>query len=995
MKSLTKKSWLAIVIFALFGQVAWTVENMLFNSFIEETFGASKFDIALMVSLSAIVATLATLFIGAYSDKIGKRKQFMCTGYIIWGITILVFALLRKDILGSWFPAANAISLGIGLVIAFDCIMSFFGSASNDASFMAWLTDNTNDTNRGKAEGITSSMPLLSILFVFGMKIIIPPGDNHWSILFIIIGALVIIAGILGYFIVEESDIKPKKDEPYFKNIFHGFKPSVIKQNKTLYITYIAFAVFCISTQVFMPYYIIYLDKTLQLGDTYVFIMAPAIVIAAVCTIFFGRLLDKYKVKKCFAPVFVLYVVGLTILWIFNVPGTFIGAFIGCLLMMIGYLAMIAAYQATMREYTPKENVGLFQGIRMFMQVLFPMVVGPWIGAICAGGENDFTFGGVVGSDFVPSSGIFIGGVVVAIIGLIPIYFMFKNIKPRKKDLYTPFEKDLNEEKPHEDYPRPQLKRDSYFNLNGTWEYKITYKNEIPEEYDGNILVPFPLESRLSKVKKELKKGQYLYYKKEFSLPANFKKELVILHFQAVDQIATVYLNGHEVAYHENGYLPFEAQIQDYLQENNTLIVKVKDNLDPKYPFGKQTRKPKGMWYTPVTGIWQTVWIESVNKNYFESIKIDADLDNKNLHLQINTNIQNKTIKVLFNNEIIKEIETSENIVDIQFDEVKTWSPEEPNLYDLVIESKEDRIESYFAFRKIHIENGKLYLNNKPYFFNGLLDQGYYPDGIFLPATKEGFINDIRKMKELGFNTLRKHIKIEPLEFYYQCDKIGMIVFQDFVNNGKYNFLTQTAFPTIGFNKYNDNYKLSMNYPYHNHFRKYAIDTVNHLYNVPSILYWTIYNEGWSQVKSDEMYDIIKKLDPNRIIDSTSGWYHQTNSDVYSLHVYFRKVVYDKKEIPTVISEFGGYSYKIDEHAYNLDNTYGYSSYKTQEEFEEAVINLYKNEILPFINDGLSASIYTQVSDVEDETNGFYTYDRQLLKVDINKFKELFKDINK
>ena len=192
-----------------------------------------------------------------------------------------------------------------------------------------------------------------------------------------------------------------------------------------------------------------------------------------------------------------------------------------------------------------------------------------------------------------------------------------------------------------------------------------------------------------------------------------------------------------------------------------------------------------------------------------------------------------------------------------------------------------------------------------------------------------------------------------------------------------------------------DRYKLSMNYPYHKHFEKYAIETVNYLYNVPSILYWTIYNEGWSQVKSDEMYDIIKKLDSSRIIDSTSGWYHQSNSDVHSLHVYFRKVVYDKKEIPTIISEFGGYSYKIDEHAYNLDNTYGYTSCQTKEEFENAVIRLYKEEILPFINDGLSASIYTQVSDVEDETNGFFTYDRQILKVDVNKMKELFKDINK
>jgi len=288
-----------------------------------------------------------------------------------------------------------------------------------------------------------------------------------------------------------------------------------------------------------------------------------------------------------------------------------------------------------------------------------------------------------------------------------------------------------------------------------------------------------------------------------------------------------------------------------------------------------------------------------------------------------------------------------------------------------------------------------LFLNNKPYFFNGLLDQGYYPDGIFLPATKEGFINDILTMKKLGFNTLRKHIKIEPMEFYYQCDKLGMVVFQDLVNNGKYNFITQTAFPTIGLNKFNDKTRFSANYKYYKYFKEFAVDTINYLYNVPCILYWTIYNEGWSQVKSDEMYYLVKSIDKTRIIDSTSGWFHQSNSDVNSLHVYFKKVVYNKVERPTVISEFGGYSYKILEHAYNLDNTYGYSANLSQEDFQNNVIRLYKEEILPYINDGLSASIYTQVSDVEDETNGFFTYDRQILKVDIDKFQELFKDINK
>ena len=559
--------------------------------------------------------------------------------------------------------------------------------------------------------------------------------------------------------------------------------------------------------------------------------------------------------------------------------------------------------------------------------------------------------------------------------------------------LTTLYEDNLDKNQPYKDYPRPQFVRNSYINLNGKWEYAITKSNEFPLKYDGDILVPFCPESKLSGVERRIVKGEYLYYRKTFVLPSDFIKDKVILHFGAVDYECWVYVNGILVGYNDNGYLPFECFIDEYLKQENEIIVKVKDDLDPIQPYGKQVRKPKGMWYTQVSGIWQTVWIESVNKDYIKSIKIDTDFDNKILNLAIDASNIEKEIQVLYKDKEVANIKTNDNNVQIKLKSIKAWSPEKPNLYDLIIKTATDEVKSYFAFRKIHIEDGKILLNNKPYFFNGLLDQGYYPDGIFLPATKEGFIDDIKKMKELGFNTLRKHIKIEPMEFYYQCDKLGMVVFQDMVNNGKYEFISQTALPTIGFKYFKD--RKSKKNKYYLKFIDSSVKTVKHLYNCPSILYWTIYNEGWGQVNSDDMYDLFKTLDQSRIIDSTSGWFYHKKSDVFSDHVYFKEIKYKKKDIPTVISEFGGFSYKLNEHSYNLTNTYGYKNFYSQEEFEDAVISLYKNQVLPNINNGLSAAIYTQVSDVEDETNGFLTYDRRILKVDKKKFKELFKNINK
>ena len=420
------KTWLVIIIISLFGQVAWAIENNFFNLYIKNVFGANLNQIALMVSLSAIAATLTTLFIGALSDKLGKRKVFIATGYILWGITIICFALLQKfaDNL-SVVTGTSFTTIGVSLVIIFDCIMTFFGSSANDACFNAWMTDISDETNRGKIEGVNSAMPLLAMLLVFGGAMFLTTDDGlsyKYDILFIIIGITVLVVGIGSFFLIDEPNISPNNEEPYFKNIFYGFRPSVIKENKTLYLVFLSFCIFSIAQQVFMPYYVIYLN--LMLGSNYVFIMAPAIVLAAVFTVLYGRLIDKLGFVKGIITPFTLFVVGLILLTSFTNP---VVIFIGSLLMISGFLGTNAVHGAMIRDYTPQKKVGLFQGIRIVVAVLIPMLVGPWIGSLVSSGVNAGF--GVVGDDYTPSSMIFLAGAIVSLLCIIVIIFISKKLK--------------------------------------------------------------------------------------------------------------------------------------------------------------------------------------------------------------------------------------------------------------------------------------------------------------------------------------------------------------------------------------------------------------------------------------------------------------------------------------------------------------------------------------------------------------------------------------
>lgn len=418
-----KKTWLSIVIFSLIGQIAWTMENMFYNLYIVDQFNANPSSIAVMVSLSALTATLTTLFMGALSDKVGKRKLFIILGYFLWGITILSFNFVNNKYISS-------ATLGVSLVVLLDCLMTFFGSSANDAAYNAYLTEITDEANLGKVEGINSAMPLISILIVFGglsgFAKIQEDGTDTWYIVFLIIGALVFLSGIVGIFTIKEPKKEVKNNESYFKNIFYGFRPSVIKENKTLYIILAAFAIFGISLQVYMPYYILYLqDAGLEVEfakaigfDSYVVIMAPAIVIASIFTIFYGRVIDKFGFIKSLIPTLVIYSLGLVLLSFFKGE---ILMFLGCMFMMMGYLAATASFNAVIRKYTPVDKVGLFQGLRIVASVLIPMLIGPWIGSTICGGGAMF---GVTEAGFSVSPFVFLGGLIVIFLIGLPLYFV-------------------------------------------------------------------------------------------------------------------------------------------------------------------------------------------------------------------------------------------------------------------------------------------------------------------------------------------------------------------------------------------------------------------------------------------------------------------------------------------------------------------------------------------------------------------------------------------
>ena len=558
-------------------------------------------------------------------------------------------------------------------------------------------------------------------------------------------------------------------------------------------------------------------------------------------------------------------------------------------------------------------------------------------------------------------------------------------------DLYTNEYEKVDKNCPLSDYPFPQFKRDSYICLNGTWKHKVSKNDKDLNNINEDILVPFPIESIASGVHKRLNKGELIIYKKEFTLPKEFIKENTFLHFLGVDQQYYIILNDKKYDWITPLNLPTKIDVSKDIKENNTLYVIVKDNLDFRLPLGKQSDKPKGIFYTPFSGIYFPVFIESVDNGYIESLSIKTTMNE--VSLKIDSTSTEFNIKIFNNNELIINENITYNNPTFKINNPICWEPSNPHLYDVEISTKTDKITSYFGLREIKMENGLIYLNNKKIFLNGVLDQGYYPEGIITPITYDSLAFDVLTMKELGFNTLRKHIKVELPYFYYLCDKHGMLVFQDFVNNGKYSFFIDTVLPTIGLQKKNDKI-IHTNKEERKNFINGGEALINYLDNHPSIIAYTIFNEGWGQFNSNNVYHYFKNKYPNILFDSTSGWYRVADTDMESYHWYFKNLEkLANVKHPIFLSEFGALCYKVDGHAYGSDEVFGYTYFPTIPDTEKAFVDLYEQKIIPY-KDKLIGTIYTQLSDVEEEDNGLLTYDRKVLKFNKETIRKVLNKLN-
>jgi beta-galactosidase/beta-glucuronidase len=582
----------------------------------------------------------------------------------------------------------------------------------------------------------------------------------------------------------------------------------------------------------------------------------------------------------------------------------------------------------------------------------------------------------------------------------------FAQWKPAGNNIRTPWAEKLDPANPHPEYPRPQMKRDGWLNLNGLWDYSITYiDEEKPVKYTGKILVPFAAESSLSGVGKSVGANNVLWYKRSFTVPGNMAGKKIILHFDAVDWETEVFVNGKKAGTHQGGFDPFNFDISSLLNKGkaNEILVRVWDPTDEgPQPKGKQVNKPSGIWYTPVTGIWQTVWIEAVASTYIKDVYTVSDIDKKTL--TINTTIEQSApgdkVRVTIKdggNEVAKEIFESGSPAVITLKDIKLWSPETPVLYDLDVEilrsdKPVDKVNSYTAFRKISLQkdaNGIqwIMLNNAFLFQYGPLDQGWWPDGLYTAPTPEALLFDIVKTKEMGFNMIRKHTKVEPAVWYRYCDSVGMLVWQD-MPSGDMNFstdkwITNPSLEPIDKNRTDSSEKI---------FRTELKAMIDAFRPFPSIVVWVPFNEGWGQFKTVEISNWTKNYDPSRLVNSASGGNFHAVGDMHDLHNYpdpqlHRPEVFGRDRA-VVLGEFGGLGLPVESHTWTDKSNWGYQSFKNKQELFNRYSSLLE-KLETMIPKGLSAAVYTQTTDVESEVNGLMTYDRKEMKFDVEQLRKM------
>ncbi|MEX2758338.1 MAG: glycoside hydrolase family 2 protein [Candidatus Sigynarchaeota archaeon] len=585
--------------------------------------------------------------------------------------------------------------------------------------------------------------------------------------------------------------------------------------------------------------------------------------------------------------------------------------------------------------------------------------------------------------------------------------------KPAGNRIKTRWTKNVDPSSPLPEYPRPQMVRARWLNLNGAWAYTITRRGEdLPCSYDGKILVPFAVESSLSGVMRRVGSKSYLWYKRTFTIPSEWKGQRILLHFGAVDWEATIFFNGHEIGVHRGGFTPFTFDVTDHVvyKDENVLEVRVHDPTNTALiARGKQTLRPGNIFYTAVTGIWQTVWMEPVPDPWIDRLHIVPDLDAEQVSVRVHVSRMNKTKErflvrgeVLDGDRVVSttEIPNSEQEMMLPVREAKRWSPASPFLYGLNVRldtgtNDGDEIKSYFGMRKIAVQPRhagsiaapQILLNGEPLFQRGVLDQGYWPDGLYTAPTDDALRFDIEMAKSMGFNILRKHIKVEPDRWYYHCDRLGMLVWQDMPSLLSFkNYAMEILYALVKkeYRVKKDLRDPSGNIDYRQVFLDELDSMIGALFNHPCIVTWVPFNEGWGEECFDvrEVVARIKHLDPTRLVDNASGWYDKGVGDVRDVHAYPGPSMAEiENERAAVNGEFGGLGLKIAGHVWNKRGGWGYKILRNKEALEAKYLDL-MHQVNVLRQKGLVASIYTQLTDVETEVNGLMTYDREFFKID-------------
>lgn len=576
--------------------------------------------------------------------------------------------------------------------------------------------------------------------------------------------------------------------------------------------------------------------------------------------------------------------------------------------------------------------------------------------------------------------------------------------KPAGDKIKTAWAEKIDPAQPLPEYPRPQMERSQWVNLNGLWDYAIvTRGNSQPATFDGKILVPYAVESSLSGVQKRVGEEQELWYQRSFSIPAAWKSKNIVLHFGAVDWRADIWVNDVKVGSHEGGYTPFSLDVTPFLtaDKNQKLVVRVWDPTDRSFqPRGKQVNKPNGIWYTPVTGIWQTVWMEPVGKAYITHLKSIPNVDGHNVSVFASTEgallSDIVEVKVLDNGKVVgtgKAAAGQEVLVPVP--EAKLWSPTSPFLYDMEVTllrngTPADQVKSYFGMRKISTKrdaNGivRLQLNNQDCFQFGPLDQGWWPDGLYTAPTDEALLYDIKKTKDFGFNMIRKHVKVEPARWYYHCDKEGILVWQDMPSGDRS--------PQWQMRNYFNGLEMQRSARSEENYRREWKEIIDLTISNPSVVVWVPFNEAWGQFKTEEITEWTKNYDPSRLVNPASGGNHYPTGDIIDMHNYPDPApgLFDPQRA-NVLGEYGGLGLVMEGHLWEQDRNWGYVQYKSSRETTDAYIELAEKlkKLIPY---GYSAAVYTQTTDVEVEVNGLMTYDRKIIKLEEERIRKVNQEI--